>query len=53
VNVSTIHDYRDVLFGGHAPEPDDRLLQDLRDKMKAADAHIGVATDGDGTGSAL
>jgi phosphoglucomutase len=47
VNVSTVHDYRDVLFGGHAPEPDDHLLQDLRDKMKAADAHIGIATDGD------
>jgi phosphoglucomutase len=31
VNVWTRHDYRDVLFGGHAPEPDDHLLDDLRD----------------------
>ena len=27
VNVETVHDYRDVLFGGHAPEPDDHLLE--------------------------
>src|SRR5581483_10651821 len=26
VQVATVHDYRDVLFGGHAPEPDDHLL---------------------------
>src|SRR5207247_5708628 len=29
-NVATVHDYRDVLFGGHAPEPDDHLLEDCR-----------------------
>ena len=42
-----MHDYRDVLFGGHAPEPDDHLLQDLRGKMKGIKANIGIATDGD------
>jgi phosphoglucomutase len=42
-----VHDYRDVLFGGHAPEPDDHLLEDLRKKMKDTGAHIGIATDGD------
>src|ERR1017187_7595118 len=47
VKVATLHDYRDVLFGGHAPEPDDHLLQDLREKMRATGAHIGIATDGD------
>jgi phosphoglucomutase len=47
VNVTTVHDSRDVLFGGHAPEPDDQLLQDLREKMRSVDAHIGIATDGD------
>lgn len=26
VDVTTVHDCRDVLFGGHAPEPDDHLL---------------------------
>src|ERR1700730_13508584 len=47
VEVATVHDYRDVLFGGHAPEPDDHLLEDLREKMRAIKAHIGIATDGD------
>ena len=47
VEVSTVHDYRDVLFGGHAPEPDDYLLNDLREKMRQTQAHIGIATDGD------
>src|SRR5207245_2597799 len=27
VQVGTVHDVRDVLFGGHAPEPDDHLLE--------------------------
>jgi phosphoglucomutase len=47
VEVATVHDYRDVLFGGHAPEPDDHLLEELRNKMRATKAHIGIATDGD------
>jgi phosphoglucomutase len=47
VNVATVHDHRDVLFGGHAPEPDDHLLEDLRETMRAMKAHIGIATDGD------
>jgi len=42
-----VHDYRDVLFGGHAPEPDDHLLEDCREKMRESKAHIGIATDGD------
>jgi phosphoglucomutase len=47
VKVATVHDYRDVLFGGHAPEPDDHLLEDLRGKMRETGAQIGIATDGD------
>jgi phosphoglucomutase len=47
VNVATVHDYRDVLFGGHAPEPDDHLLENLREQMRSTGAHIGIATDGD------
>jgi phosphoglucomutase len=47
IDVATVHDYRDVLFGGHAPEPDDHLLNDLRGKMKERKAHIGISTDGD------
>ena len=47
LQVTTVHDYRDVLFGGHAPEPDDHLLEDLRKKMRETGAQIGIATDGD------
>ena len=47
VQVTTVHDYRDVLFGGHAPEPDDHLLDELRSQMRQTKAHIGIATDGD------
>jgi phosphoglucomutase len=47
VTVATVHDTRDVLFGGHAPEPDDHLLEDLRHKMRETGAGIGIATDGD------
>src|SRR2546425_5057788 len=47
VNVATVHDYRDFLFVGHAPEPDDHLLEDCRNKMRETKAHIGIATDGD------
>src|SRR5579864_9041260 len=47
VNVATVHDYRDVLFGNHAPEPDDHLLEALREKMREQKAHVGIATDGD------
>lgn len=38
VTIHTVHDYRDVLFGGHAPEPDDYLLGAARSKMK--DVHV-------------
>jgi len=47
VTVATVHDYRDVLFGGHAPEPDDHLLGDAKAKMKEIGAALGIATDGD------
>ncbi|MGA3071392.1 MAG: phosphoglucomutase/phosphomannomutase family protein, partial [Terracidiphilus sp.] len=47
VAVETVHDYRDVLFGGHAPEPSDELLGDAKAKMREMGADLGVATDGD------
>ena len=47
VTVETVHDCRDVLFGGHAPEPDDHLLGETKAKMKEIGARIGIATDGD------
>ena len=47
LEVWTVHDFRDVLFGGHAPEPDDHLLSDLRHKMAETNSNLGMATDGD------
>jgi alpha-D-glucose phosphate-specific phosphoglucomutase len=47
IEVKAIHDVRDVLFGGHAPEPEDHLLNDLRQAMKTTGARVGMATDGD------
>jgi alpha-D-glucose phosphate-specific phosphoglucomutase len=47
VDVAAVHDCRDVLFGGHAPEPDDHLLEDARRKMREKKAYLGIATDGD------
>jgi phosphoglucomutase len=47
IEVTSVHEYRDVLFGGHAPEPADELLHDCREKMRETGAHLGVAADGD------
>ena len=47
VKVETVHDFRDVLFGGHAPEPSDELLGEAKAKMRETGAHLGMATDGD------
>jgi len=30
IPVESVHDYRDVLFGGHAPEPDGELLDECK-----------------------
>jgi phosphoglucomutase len=43
----TVHDTRDVLFGGHAPEPDDHLLDAARAKMRETGSQLVTATDGD------
>jgi len=45
VTVETVHDYRDVLFGGHAPEPDDHLLGEAKAKMAETGASLVIATD--------
>ena len=47
VTVESVHDYRDVLFGGHAPEPDDHLLGEAKQKMKEIGASLVIAVDGD------
>jgi phosphoglucomutase len=45
--VSLLHDWRDVYFGGHSPEPDEEYLHEMRDKVVAGGYHLGLSTDGD------
>lgn len=47
IDVITIHNQRDVLFGGHPPEPADEYLGPLRLAMAENRAHLGLSTDGD------
>jgi alpha-D-glucose phosphate-specific phosphoglucomutase len=47
VTVECVHDYRDVLFGGHAPEPSDELLGEAKERMTEIGASLVMATDGD------
>ncbi|HUR37097.1 MAG TPA: phosphoglucomutase/phosphomannomutase family protein [Terriglobales bacterium] len=47
VPVASVHENRDVLFGGHAPEPEDALLHEARARMRETGAKIAIATDGD------
>lgn len=47
LQVETIRATRDPLFGGCAPEPIDRNLQPLKNRIKETGALIGLATDGD------
>lgn len=48
LGVTTIHNWRDVLFGGRAPEPEASHLGELRDLVLADKCVLGLATDGDG-----
>ena len=48
LEVETIHDWRDVTFGGQPPEPGEEHLDELRAKVKANGLTLGLATDGDG-----
>jgi phosphoglucomutase len=47
VEVETIHDWRDVMFGGRSPEPEASHLDELRETMTRNDCVLGLATDGD------
>jgi len=42
-----IHGFRDVLFGGRNPEPEDQTLSELKMKVKEFNADLGLALDGD------
>lgn len=48
VEIETLHDWRDVTFGGQPPEPGEEHLDELREKVKAKGLTLGLATDGDG-----
>jgi phosphoglucomutase len=45
--VTTVHDYRDVLFGGYSPEPSERNLSEMRQLVLERGLALGIATDGD------
>ncbi|MCD9186801.1 MAG: phosphoglucomutase/phosphomannomutase family protein [Pyrinomonadaceae bacterium] len=48
LDVETIHDWRDVTFGGQSPEPGEDHLGELRETVKSKNLTLGISTDGDG-----
>lgn len=46
--VETLHDWRDVTFGGLSPEPGSRQLELLKETVVEKGLDLGLATDGDG-----
>ncbi|HLA94537.1 MAG TPA: hypothetical protein VK612_02365, partial [Pyrinomonadaceae bacterium] len=48
LEVETLHDWRDVTFGGQAPEPGEAHLGELRASVTGKNLTLGLATDGDG-----
>ena len=47
LEVETIHDWRDVTFGGQSPEPGEEHLDELRETVRSKNLTLGLATDGD------
>ena len=45
--LTTIHDYHDVLFSGVGPEPSEKNLAELAQFVRENHCALGVATDGD------
>ena len=48
LDVETLHDWRDVTFGGEAPEPGEEHLGELKKAVTSKKLTLGLATDGDG-----
>lgn len=48
LSVETLHDWRDVTFGGRAPEPGEKQLAELSQLVVEQKLTLGLATDGDG-----
>jgi len=46
--LAMLHHWRDPYFGGLRPEPARDTLQDLHAAVQREQAHLGLATDGDG-----
>lgn len=47
LEVETLHDWRDVTFGGSSPEPGEKQLGELQQLVIEKGFVLGVATDGD------
>jgi phosphoglucomutase len=45
--VTTLHNWRDVTFGGLSPEPGEKQLTELTSLVKERKLTLGLATDGD------
>lgn len=48
IEVETLHDWRDVTFGGQAPEPSEEHISELKSLVLNGGYTLGIATDGDG-----
>lgn len=48
LKCETLNDWRDVTFGGKAPEPSEENLEELRALVKKKKLTLGLSTDGDG-----
>lgn len=48
LEVETLHDWRDVTFGGQAPEPGEEHISELKSLVLNGGYTLGIATDGDG-----
>ena len=47
LEVETIHDWRDVTFGGKSPEPSEKQVGELVEAVTSKNLTLGLATDGD------
>jgi len=48
LDVETLHDWRDVTFGGQPPEPGEAHIGELKKRVVEKGLTLGIATDGDG-----
>ncbi len=48
LDVETLHDWRDVTFGGRSPEPGESQMAEIRETVVSKGLTLGLATDGDG-----